>query len=85
MIGDTFLDDGTEFEVVWSGGEGLIPDRESRPSDLWEPPKRAYNKKSDYWTKESDSLDKVTESADTTDSIEPQESDEPMELENDDE
>ena len=50
MIGDTIVDDGETYEVVWSGGEGLIPDRETKPSGFWTPPKRLYNKKSDYWT-----------------------------------
>ena len=49
MIGDIIRDDGETFEVVWAGGEGLIPDRETKPSGFWTPPKRIYNKKSDYW------------------------------------
>ena len=51
MIGDIIKDDGETFEVVWAGGEGLIPDRETKPSGFWTPPKRIYNKKSDYWVK----------------------------------
>lgn len=35
-------DDGETYEIVWSGGEGLVPDRESRPSGFWTPPKRLY-------------------------------------------
>lgn len=49
MIGDTVIDDGKTYEVVWNGGEGLIPDRLTKPSNIWTPPKRLYNKKSDYW------------------------------------
>lgn len=50
MIGDTIIDGGEEYEVIWSGGEGLIPERLTKPSGFWSPPKRLYNKKSDYWT-----------------------------------
>lgn len=48
-IGDKVVDDGVEFEVVWDGTRDLIGDRPSRASDSWEPPKRIYIKKSDYW------------------------------------
>ena len=45
MIGDTVIDrDGTEYEVVWDGGEGLVADRETRVTGTWEPPNRIYNK-----------------------------------------
>lgn len=43
--------DDLELIVVWSGtmsrkGEGLvlIPPRDTKPGDTWEPPTRAYNK-----------------------------------------
>jgi hypothetical protein len=36
------------FEVVWSGGEGLTADRETLPSDTWQPPKRIYNRTGRY-------------------------------------
>lgn len=48
MIGDVVMDDGELYEVVWAGGE-LIPSRETKPSIFWTPPKRLYNKKSEYW------------------------------------
>lgn len=32
-----------EFEVVWSGGPGLIPDRETKVVGIWTPPRRIYN------------------------------------------
>ena len=68
MIGDIVRDDGEVYEVVWSGGEGLIPDRETKPSIFWTSPKRIYNKKSDYWTTpretERKELDKSTETSD---------------------
>lgn len=43
--------DGVEYEVVWDGGS-LLPDRLTKPGDLWEPPRRIYNKKSEYWKKD---------------------------------
>ena len=43
MIGDTVTADGETYEVVWSGGEGLLQDRETEPSAFWEPPKRIYH------------------------------------------
>ena len=50
MIGDIVADDGETYEVIWAGKEGLIPDRLTKVSNFWSPPKRAYNKKSTYWT-----------------------------------
>lgn len=50
LIGDIVISDGETYEVVWAGGEGLVPDRDTKPSSFWTPPKRLYNKKSDYWT-----------------------------------
>jgi hypothetical protein len=32
------------YTVVWNGGEGLVPDRETKHVGSWETPKRAYNK-----------------------------------------
>lgn len=52
MIGDTIVNDGIEFEVIWDGGEGLIPPRDTKNIGFWTPPKRLYNKKSEYWTRE---------------------------------
>lgn len=54
MIGDIVTDDGETYEVVWSGGEGLVPSRETKPSGFWSPPKRIYNKKSEYWTRKTE-------------------------------
>ena len=51
MIGDIITEDGTVYEVVWAGGDGLLPDRETKPNEFWTPPKRLYNKKSPYWTR----------------------------------
>jgi hypothetical protein len=48
-VGDTVVVNGEEFEVVWSGGEGLVAVRETKSTGFWTPPKRLYNKKSDYW------------------------------------
>jgi hypothetical protein len=50
-IGDTVVSDGVEFEVVWDGGEGLVGSRQTKPIGFWTPPKRLYNKKSDFWDK----------------------------------
>lgn len=50
-VGDRYLSDGLELEVIWDGGEGLTADVQTKPSEIWTPPKRIYNKKSDYWTK----------------------------------
>lgn len=44
MIGDTHIDDGVEFEVIWEGGEGLVAERQTKVSDTWTPPLRQYNK-----------------------------------------
>jgi hypothetical protein len=43
--------DGVDYEVVWDGGEGLVGERNTKPGVVWNPPKRNYNKKSDYWKK----------------------------------
>lgn len=43
--------DGVEFEVVWAGGEGLVPDRQTKNLGFWTPPPRLYNKRSDYWSR----------------------------------
>lgn len=48
MIGDTVIVDGVELEVVWAGGEGLVPDRESKSTGFWVAPKRLYNKSGLY-------------------------------------
>lgn len=50
-VGDVYISDGIEFEVIWDGGEGLIGGRDTKPSGFWTPPKRLYNKKSEYWAK----------------------------------
>ncbi len=47
-IGQTVTSDGIEFEVVWAGGEGLIPERTTKVGDTWEPPVRMYNKSGKY-------------------------------------
>lgn len=52
MLGDTVVSDGKEFIVIWDGGEGLIPARETRVSDTWESPKRIYNKTGVHSVKE---------------------------------
>jgi hypothetical protein len=39
------VDDGVEFEVVWSGSDALLPPRQTKPDLTWEPPRRLYNKK----------------------------------------
>lgn len=49
MIGDIVVVEGVEFEVVWDGGEGLVPDRITKNLNFWTAPPRLYNKKSDYW------------------------------------
>lgn len=51
MVGDTVVSDGVEFVVIWDGGEGLIADRPTKPNVFWTPPKRIYNKKSEFWTR----------------------------------
>lgn len=39
MIGDIHKGpDGTEYEVVWNGGEGLVGDRDTKMSIIWTPP-----------------------------------------------
>ena len=65
------------YDVVWSGmldKEGrtfaLLPDRLTKPSNFWSPPKRAYNKKSDYWTTRTKVVDKRTELIDNLTEIE---------------
>lgn len=45
MVRDVIKIDGQEYEIVWSGGEGLIGDRETRSSFPSTPTKRIYNKK----------------------------------------
>jgi hypothetical protein len=49
MVGDTVVIDGVEYEILWAGGEGLIEDRQTKPTELWRPPGRIYNKKSPIW------------------------------------
>lgn len=44
MVGDIITIDGVEYEVLWSGGEGLIPSRVTKITGFWTPPKRIYNK-----------------------------------------
>lgn len=39
------------YEVVWEGGEGLSGIKDTKSTGFWTPPKRLYNKKSEYWTK----------------------------------
>lgn len=49
MIGDKLKVDGVLYEVVWSGGEGLIADRATINTDYWSPPpNRQYNKTGRY-------------------------------------
>ena len=45
MIGDIYISDGVEFEVIWNGEEGLIPARDTKPGEFWKPPNRLYNKR----------------------------------------
>jgi hypothetical protein len=33
-----------QFEVVWSGKGLLLPPRETKPDEMWTPPKRAWNR-----------------------------------------
>ena len=44
MIGDVYTINGIEFEVVWAGGEGLVPERRTKVIGFWTPPHRMYNK-----------------------------------------
>ncbi len=46
MIGDTIIDNGIEFEVVWSGGEGLVGGYSTKDNNLgvWTHTPRHYNK-----------------------------------------
>lgn len=44
MIGDTITVEGVDYEVLWCGGEGLVPDRQTKVGDTWRPPPRLYNK-----------------------------------------
>lgn len=77
MIGDLIEYEGEIFEVVWSGGE-LIPERDSKPSQFWTPPrsKRIYNKKSVFWTISRKGVkpvvDKVVEAVDDSEQTEPE-------------
>lgn len=41
------VDDGVEFETVWSGADELLPPRSTKPDLTWEPPRRLYNKRAD--------------------------------------
>lgn len=45
MIGETLTIDGTEYVVVWAGGE-LLPERDTKPSTMLEttPDRRKYTK-----------------------------------------
>lgn len=43
-IGDTVISEGIEYEVVWSGGEGLVANRETKFLGVWTAPPRLYNK-----------------------------------------
>lgn len=61
MVGDSVIIDGVEYEIVWNGGEGLLPERDTRTHIRTLPDKRLYNKKSDYW---EDREDTPEESAD---------------------
>jgi hypothetical protein len=45
----TIIDNGVEFQVIWSGGQELIGPRDSVKTSGWSPSRRLYNKKSDYW------------------------------------
>ena len=59
MIGDTYIDDHIEFVVVWSGGDGLIPDRTTKTTEFWVPPNRLYNKTGQYKKKAKEPLNHV--------------------------
>lgn len=62
MVGDVHLSDGVEFEVVWDGGEGLIPPRDTKNIGFWTAPKRLYNKKAEYWSNLKKEKDEYEES-----------------------
>lgn len=49
----TRIINGVEYEVVWAGGEGLIPDRETKVTDNWTPPHRIYNRTGKHSKKKS--------------------------------
>lgn len=55
---------GVEYEIVWSGGEGLVAPRATKPGEFWKAPHRLYNKKSDFWGKPRKKIDKPPESRD---------------------
>jgi hypothetical protein len=44
MKGDIHVVDGVEMVVIWDGGEGLVPSRETKVSETWTAPGRLYNK-----------------------------------------
>lgn len=46
----SLLSEGVELEVIWSGGE-LLPPRDSKPSDTWVAPRRAWNRTGIYAAK----------------------------------
>ena len=71
-IGDTRVVNGVEFEVVWDGGEGLCGDWATKQSELsiWTPPKRKYNKKSEFWKKYEKKLDNPIDSDETPGQVE---------------
>ena len=71
-IGDTRVVNGVEFEVVWDGGEGLCGDWATKQSELsiWTPPKRKYNKKSEFWKKYEKKLDNPLDSDETPERLE---------------
>lgn len=54
MTGDIVLIGGTQYEIVWNGEEGLIPERQTKVIGAWEPPKRIYNKTGKYARKPID-------------------------------
>jgi hypothetical protein len=63
-----------EFEIVWAGGEGLIPPRESKVNEFWTPPTRTYNKtgkhchrtgNKQFWADKKAGIDKPLETPET--------------------
>lgn len=40
--------DGVDYEVVWDGGEGLVPDRVTKDTGFWEAAPRMYNRTGKY-------------------------------------
>ncbi|HVI40365.1 MAG TPA: hypothetical protein VM577_06870 [Anaerovoracaceae bacterium] len=48
-VGDEVVIDGVAYEVVFDGSGELLGERDTKTTGVWTPPKRLYNKKSEYW------------------------------------